>query len=132
MKDDYVDTRSGPVGLLTNALTHVASLVRKEVDLARAEMSENIGRAAVAVGLLVGAVVVVLVALNVLAGALVAGITRLGLAPGWSALLVGVVFACIAGAMAAKGVKDLKLVSLAPTRTAKNVKRDAQAVRETL
>lgn len=30
----------------------------------------------------------------------------------------------------AKGTNDLKLSSLAPTRTAKNVKRDAQAVKK--
>ncbi|CTQ48182.1 phage holin family protein [Jannaschia donghaensis] len=129
---DQSSSRKGPAGLIGDVLTHVATLVRKEFDLARTEMSENLNRAAVAVGLLVGALIVALVALNVLAGALVAGVTRLGLEPGWSALLVGVIFAAVAGGMVAKGVRDLKLVSLAPTRTAKNVRRDAEAVKETL
>ena len=44
--------------LLTEALSHVSSLMRKEVDLARAEVNENLKRTGVAIGLIVGAVVV--------------------------------------------------------------------------
>jgi predicted small secreted protein len=46
-----------------------------------------------------------------------------------TALIVGVVFAIIAFVMIKKGMSDLELSSLAPIRTAKNVKRDAQAVK---
>ena len=38
--------------------------------------------------------------------------------------------AVIAFVMAGKGVNDLKLSSLAPSRTAQNVKRDANAVKD--
>lgn len=117
-------------GLLSEALTHVSALVRNEVDLARAEISENLNRAAVAVGLLVGALVLALTALNVLSAALVAALIRMGIPDGWSALIVGVVLAGVAFAMVAKGVNDLKLTSLAPTRTKKNIQRDAEAVKE--
>ena len=116
--------------LVGDALESVSSLVRNEVDLARAEVQENLNRAAMAIGLLVGAVVAVLVALNVLAAALVAALVELGLDGGWAALIVGGVLAIIAFAMMAKGVNDLKLTSLAPSRTAKNIKRDAAAVKE--
>ena len=116
--------------MLFRSLTHVSSLVRSEVDLARAEVNENLKTAGVAIGLIVGAVVVALTALNVLSAALVAALTEAGIPGGWSALLVGVIFAVIAYVMANKGTNDLKLSSLAPTRTAKNVKRDAQAVKE--
>ena len=117
-------------GLLNEALTHVSSLVRKEVDLARAEINENLHSAGVAIGLIVGAVVIALTALNVLSAALVAALTEAGIPAGWSALIVGAVLGIIAYVMIAKGTSDLKLSSLAPTRTAKNVKRDAQAVKE--
>ncbi|MAM25373.1 MAG: hypothetical protein CML55_08335 [Rhodobacteraceae bacterium] len=116
--------------LLNEALTHVSSLVRKEVDLARAEINENLHSAGVAIGLIVGAVVIALTALNVLSAALVAALTEAGIPAGWSALIVGAVLGIIAYAMIAKGTSDLKLRSLAPTRTAQNVKRDAQAVKE--
>jgi TRAP-type C4-dicarboxylate transport system permease small subunit len=113
-------------------LGHVSNLIRKEVDLARTEMSENVTQAAVAVGLLAGALVIALVALNVLALALVDAIAELGIDAGWAALIVGVSLAVIAFAMVAKAVKDLKLKSLAPSRTAKNVRRDAEAVKESI
>ena len=123
--------RSAP-GLVSDVLTHVSNLVRAEVDLARTEVSENVSRAGTAIGLLVGAVVIALVALNVLAAALTAAIAELGIDAGWAALIVGGALAVLAFAMVAKGVNDLKLSSLAPTRTAKNVKRDAETVKETI
>jgi hypothetical protein len=118
--------------LLQDVLTHVSNLVRKEVDLARAEVNENMTRAGVAVGLLVGAAIVALTALNVLAAALVAALTEAGIDAGWSAVIVGAVFALIALGMATKGLNDLKSTSLAPTRTLENVQRDAQTVRESI
>ncbi|KZY50858.1 phage holin family protein [Sulfitobacter sp. KE29] len=116
--------------LLTEALSHVSSLMRKEVDLARAEVNENLKHAGVAIGLIVGAVVVALTALNVLSAALVAALTEAGIAAGWSAVIVGVLLAIVAYVMIQKGTNDLKLSSLAPSRTAKNVKRDAETMKE--
>ena len=126
------ETRRSATTLITDALTHMSSLVRKEVDLARAEISENMNRAMVAVGLLVGAIVMALVSLIVLAGALVAAIAELGIEEGWAALIVGVIFAIIAAIMASKGANDLKASSLAPTRTAENLRKDKDAVKESL
>jgi uncharacterized membrane protein YqjE len=89
------DPNKSTGSLLSDALTHVSSLVRSEVDLARAEVNENLKSAGAAIG-----------------------------------LIVGVAFALIAYVMVNKGTNALKLSSLAPTRTTKNVKRDAQAVKE--
>ncbi|EAR49694.1 hypothetical protein OG2516_03528 [Oceanicola granulosus HTCC2516] len=114
--------------LVGDALQHVSSLVRSEVDLARAEIDQNLRRAGAAIGMIVAAGVIALTALNVLAGALVAAITEAGIDAGWSALIVGVLFAIIAYVLLKKGTNDLQLSSLAPTRTAENVKRDARAV----
>lgn len=114
--------------LLGDAMRHISSLVRGEFDLARAEMDENLRKAMTAIGFLIGALVIALVALNVLAAAVVSGLTELGLDAGWAAVIVGVVLGIIAAAMISKGTSDLKLSSLAPTRTAENVKRDARAV----
>lgn len=122
----------GTTSIISDVLSHVSNLIRKEVDLARAEMSENLTHAGVAIGMIAGALIVALVALNVLAAALVAALTELGIDGGWAALIVGVLFAVIALVMAMKGVNDLKASSLAPTRTAKNVRRDAEAVKEAL
>jgi hypothetical protein len=125
----HTGTKSA-AGLLSDAIAHMSSLVRKEVDLARAEVSENATRAGAALGFLAGGLVIALVALNVLAAALVAGLAEWGLEPGWASLIVGLVLAAIALAMALKAKNDLKLTSIAPTRTVKNVQRDAQALKE--
>jgi lysophospholipase L1-like esterase len=114
--------------LVSDILNHVSHLFRAEVDLARAEVDKNLRRAATAVGLLVGALIVAITSLNVLTAAIVAGLTDAGLDAGWSALIVGVVLAVIAFIMISKGTNDLKLSSIAPSRTAENVKRDAKAV----
>ena len=124
------DSNKSAGSLLTEALSHVSSLMRKEVDLARAEVNENLKHAGVAIGLIVGAVVVALTALNVLSAALVAALTEAGIPAGWSAVIVGVLLAIVAYVMVQKGTNDLKLSSLAPTRTAKNVKRDAATMKE--
>lgn len=116
--------------LVGQALTQTSTLIREEVRLARAELTESATQAAVAVGLLAGAVVASLVALNVLAAALVAALTELGMAGGWAALIVGVSLAVAAYFMAQKGVADLKASNLAPTRALDSVKRDAQAVKD--
>lgn len=128
MSDDNTSKSAG--NLLTDAMSNVSGLVRSEVDLARAEISENITKAGVAIGLIAGAAIIALVALNVLAAALVAALTETGLDAGWSALIVGAVLGVIAFALINKGTNDLKLSSLAPTRTVKNVQRDAAAVKE--
>lgn len=124
------DTQKSTSTLLSEALSHISSLVRKEVDLARSEVNENIKRAGGAIASIVGAVVVILTALNVLTAAIVAALTSAGIPAGWSALIVGVILVIIAYVMAKKGIDDLKLNSLAPTRSAQSIKRDADAVKE--
>lgn len=124
------DANKSAGGLLTDALGHISSLMRNEVDLARAEVNENLKTAGIAIGMIVGGIVVALTALNVLSAAVVAALTETGIPAGWSALIVGIIFAGVAYAMFAKGTSELKLSSLAPSRTAKNVKRDAQAVKD--
>jgi hypothetical protein len=116
--------------LLSEALTHVSSLVRKEITLAKAEVSESMSDMGTAAGMIVAGAICALVALNVLAAALVAAITEMGLAAGWSSLLVGVALALIALVLAKKGLNDLKPSNLAPKRTARNVKRDTEVLKE--
>lgn len=115
--------------LLSTIVDQLSALIRAELHLARSEVEQNLRRAGVALGMIVAAVVLLMTALNVLAAALSAGLAELGLDPGWAALIVGVAFAGIAWALLSKGLNDLKMSSLAPSRTAENVKRDARAVK---
>ena len=116
-------------GLLGDAMAHVSALVRGEVDLARAEIDQNLRRAGTAIGLLVAALVVALTALHVLVGAIVAGLSEAGMDPGWAAFAVGVVLVIVAYGFVQKGLNDLKLSSIAPSRAAANVQRDVEAVK---
>ncbi|MHA6346888.1 phage holin family protein [Roseivivax sp. CAU 1761] len=118
--------------LLTDLINQVTRLVRGEIDLFRTELDENMRKAGTAIGMIVAGVVIFLVSLNVLASALVVALTEIGIDAGWSALIVGIVFAVVAAILAKKGANDLKLKSLAPTRTAKNVRRDSETVKEAM
>ncbi|NDW34286.1 phage holin family protein [Salipiger sp. PrR007] len=80
---------TGTTNLVSNIIAHVTTLVRKEMELARAELGENLNGAATAVGVIVAGVVFTLVGLNVIAAALVAALTAAGIHPFWSAVIVG-------------------------------------------
>jgi drug/metabolite transporter (DMT)-like permease len=116
--------------LFGDLTSSVSTLFRKEVELARAEASEKVGQAALAAGSIAGGAILALAALIVLLQALVIALTELGLAPGWSALIVGGVVAIIAFVLIYKGMNDLKASSLAPTRTVESLRRDAHMVKE--
>ncbi len=122
--------RKSTSGLISEAVSLITGLVRKEADLVRAELSENAAKAGVAIGLIVGGVVFILVALQVLSAALVAGLAELGIETGWAALIVGGVYLLIAIIMVRKGTNDLKAASLAPNRTIHSVREDAAALKE--
>lgn len=123
--------RTRPAGaLLSDLLRHLSGLLRGELALARAEIEGNIRAAAVGIGLIVAAAVIALGALNLLSAALVAAIAELGVPYGWAAFGVGTALALISLGLALKGVRALKLSSLAPGRTVRNVRRDAQTLKE--
>ncbi len=113
-------------GLVKDLVGNVNDLFYKEIQLLRAEMSEKTTQAMTAIGMIVAGIVIVLVALIVLAFALVAALENAGLGAGWSALIVGGVFAIIAFILIGKGVTDLKASNLAPNRTADSLSKDAQ------
>lgn len=116
--------------LLGDLAHQIPELFRKELKLFRAEIGEKTSQVFAAVGMLAGAIVIALVALNVLAAALVSAIAELGIEPGWAALIVGGGLAIIAFALTAKGVNDLKASNLAPDRTVDAVKSDARMAKE--
>ena len=71
--DDSVRPQN-PASLASEALRLSGDLVRKEIALAKAEISQNMQRAAVAIGFVAAAAVIAIVTINVLVAALVAAI----------------------------------------------------------
>ncbi|SDE70648.1 phage holin family protein [Limimaricola pyoseonensis] len=115
--------------LLSEAMSHVSGLVRKEADLAKAEAQRALSRAGMGIGLVVAAVVLSLTALDVLAAAFVAWLAEAGLGAGLSALIVGGVILVIAAILVKVGLNRIKAVTNAPKRSAESIRKDAAAVK---
>ncbi len=124
------DQERSATALVGDLVSQVTELVRKEIQLFRAEMNEKTNQAAIAIGSIAAGGVIAIVALNVLAVALVAALTNLGIPAAWSAIIVGVVLAIVAYIAARSGINNLKASSLAPERTARSASRDATMVKE--
>lgn len=118
------------VGLLGDVAQHFGNLVHGEITLARAETAETIRGAIGAVAIIVVAVMLAQTALNVLAAALVAGLSGGVLPPAWSAVVVGAVLALVALVLLLKGVTLLRSANLVPERTVRNVQKDAETLKE--
>jgi VIT1/CCC1 family predicted Fe2+/Mn2+ transporter len=116
--------------LFRDLATNTEDLVRKEIDLAKAEASEKLSDAAIAVGSVAAGVVLALAALLVLLQALVLGLTNAGIPAAWSSVIVGVAVAVLGYLLIHKGARDLKAANLAPKRTVRAVEKDAQTIKE--
>jgi uncharacterized membrane protein YqjE len=116
--------------LFSEAVQNVTELVRGEVDLAKAELSQNARRAMSGVMMIAGACVLGVVALNLLAGAGVAALVAQGLSAGWAALVVGGAVFLIAALLVHEGLGAFDRSNLIPRRTLRNVQRDAEQLKE--
>jgi hypothetical protein len=120
------DPRSVPQ-LLSDLVHEVTTLFRKEGQLVRAELSEKARQLQVGAGSALAGAILLMVALNMLAGALVIGLAKY-MGPGWAALAVGAVLAVIGAVLVKKGTSDMS--GLTPERTTHQVAKDAQFVKE--
>jgi hypothetical protein len=113
--------------LLARGLDQMRALLRRELDLARAEADASIRHAGAAMGLVAGALVVGLNAVAMLAGACVVLVSETTTVPPWlAAAIVGGALALAALAFAAAARAALQRVRLAPTRAAENLRDDVQ------
>jgi len=129
MIEQQRDTRS--LGELFSDLTRdVSVLVRKEIDLARTEISgraKTVARDAATLG--VGGALIYAGILALIA-AVILGLAKAGLDAWLAALLVGLVVVGIGGALIQKGRTGLASTSLAPRRTVETLKDDAEWAKE--
>jgi hypothetical protein len=116
--------------IIGDIVTHITVLLRKEFDLARSEVLENLGRAAFGAGLIVVAVILALVALNVLAVAAVVALMTTGLDLIWATLIIGGIGLILAIVLTTVGVSRMKPGNLAPTRSLRELRRNADAAKE--
>ncbi|MGI8562948.1 MAG: phage holin family protein [Candidatus Dormibacter sp.] len=121
------DLRQAPLGDLVKQLAEETStLVRQELELAKAEMTQKGKKAGLGLGQLGGAGIGALYALGALTACFIAA---LALAmPVWlAALILAVVYGMIAGVLALMGRRQLK-ESMPPTleRTQQTIKEDIE------
>ena len=112
--------------VIGDVVHQVTTLVRKEAQLARAEVSEKVSHAASGLGLAMFGAVLAIPALVILLEAIVAGLMRAGLPVYWSALLVGGVVLIIGLGLLMAGANRLKAENLVPEKTLHQLQRDAK------
>ncbi len=116
--------------LLRDLASDSASLVRQEFVLARTEAQDKLHQSMTAIVALIAGALLAFAALIVLLDALVYGLVEAGLERWLAALIVGGVVAAIGFLMVRKGQSDLSAARLAPERTAANVRKDINLVKE--
>ena len=124
------DAPKSTVEMMADIMGSVGNLVRGEVDLARAEMATSLNKAAAAIGSMVVAAILAITGLNVLAAALVAFAIQMGLTPTWATIVVGAGLLLVAVIIFASAKSALSQIGFVPTRAARNVQRDAAAIKE--
>jgi hypothetical protein len=127
MENGSNDLHGRPVGELLKQLSQeTTTLVKQELDLAKAEMSEKGKEAGVGVGMFGGAGVGGLLALIFLSLAAVAALDT-GMRTWLAALIVGVVWVAVAGVLALQGKNKLKdATPPAPEQAIESTKEDVQ------
>jgi hypothetical protein len=118
--------------ITSDLLTQFPTLVRKESQLARAELSEKISRVGMGLALIGIGAVLLIPALVVLLIAAVNALQEAGLDPalaaliaGGSALLIGVILLLI-------GINRMKVENLVPTKTIHQLQEDASVAKQQL
>jgi len=121
------DLRDRPIGeLLKELANETTTLVRQELDLAKAEMREKAGKAGPGFGMWGAAGVAGLLALGSLTAFLILALD--GAMPNWlAALIVGLVYSAIAGVLYVRGKHRVEEAgSPVPEKTLETVKEDVQ------
>jgi uncharacterized protein YacL len=122
---------SGLAQAVTDLLADLADLLRKELQLAKTEITEKIvSRLRASVWMVVAGVLGMVAAL-LLVEAVVFAIASFGIALHWSCLLVAAVLAAAAAAAFFQG-RAAAQDELLPTRTAKQISQDIKTAKEQL
>jgi len=124
--------------LIGGLLSDVTGLLRKEIDLAKTEVSEKVKKALSGVEFLMIGLVLAIGAVGVLLSALVSGLavvlTRYGIsevsANALAAVIVGLVIGAIAWLLISRGITALRGTELTLDRTTASLRRDAEIVKE--
>ncbi len=107
----------------------LGQLIHSEIALAKSEIQENVARLGTGAGLLGGAGVAGLFALEFVLLAIMFGLVAAGLNTWLAALVVAVALGVMAALMAMRGKSKVANASVVPSATIENVKRDVAAIK---
>jgi hypothetical protein len=126
------DDDDRPLGeLFSNLARSLQTLIGKEVELAKAELKEQAAVAGKGAGLLSAGAVGGLLALFLLSFAAAWGLAEV--MPVWAGFLImGAVYALVAGGLLMAGKKRLASVRPAPTQTVETLRRDVETAKTSL
>src|SRR5438105_11145518 len=118
--------------IVRDLLTETSTLLRKEGQLARAEISEKVDQAVRGLIFIAAGAVLLMPALVVLLGAAVAAIIDRGFDAANAALVVGGVALVVGLVLAVLGVRAIKIEQLRPDRTIAHVQRNVSLAKHQL
>jgi membrane protein implicated in regulation of membrane protease activity len=131
MDDRSFETRSRSFPeIFTDLFNQTTTLLSKEGQLARAEMSEKMSQVAVGIALLLFGAVLLIPALVILLDAGVAALVRRGFEAPAAALIVGGSALALGVILALIGLSRLKAKRLRPTRTIDQLQQDAAVAKQ--
>jgi hypothetical protein len=111
--------------IITDLLCQFPTLVRKEAQLARAELSEKITQVGLGLALIAGGAILLIPALVILLEAAVAALERAGLQPPIAALIAGGAALVIGIILLLVGISRLKAENMVPQKTINQIQQDA-------
>ena len=116
--------------LFSDLSRETTTLVRQEVQLAKAELTQSATEAARGIGMLVAGGVVAYAGLLFLLLAIMFGLIEAGLDAWLAALIVGLVVVVIGAVLVLRARESLKPANLAPRRTVETLKEDQEWAKE--
>jgi hypothetical protein len=116
--------------LFSDLSRETTTLVRQEVQLAKAELTQSATEVARGIGMLVAGGAVAYTGLLFLLLAIVFGLIEAGWDAWLSALIVGLVVVAIGAVLVLRARESLKPANLAPQKTIETVKEDAAWAKE--
>jgi hypothetical protein len=116
--------------LFSDLSRETTTLVRQEVQLAKAELTQSATEAVRGIGMLVAGGAVAYAGLLFLLLAIVFGLIEAGWDAWLSALVVGLVVVAIGGVLVVRARESLKPANLAPRRTVATLKEDQEWAKE--
>ena len=117
-------------GLSQGILRDIAILIQTELQLLRAEVSEKIALTGLAAALMGIGALLLLATIVLLLQAAIAGLIAYGLAPALATLVIAVATLIIGAALLWFGLNRLSATNLAPSKTIKQLQKDANIVQK--